>query len=120
MIRDILYFLSHFINFFIKLLYFIKIIIYFNKLIFISIVENIEKVVDIYVNMLPIIYLFRFYRIDRYKYHLIMFTKAKIMEMTKEVQNQVALFLFNSINSEIRKKQFYRLNKLFNLNYKKS
>lgn len=29
------------------------------------------------------------------KYHLIMFAMAKIMEMTKEEQNQVALFLFN-------------------------
>ena len=32
------------------------------------------------------------------KYHLIMFTMAKIMEMTKEEQNQVALYLFNSVN----------------------
>ena len=32
------------------------------------------------------------------KYHLIMFVMAKIMEMTKEEQNQVALFLFNNIN----------------------
>lgn len=32
------------------------------------------------------------------KYHLIMFAMAKIMEMTKEEQNQVALYLFNSIN----------------------
>ena len=32
------------------------------------------------------------------KYHLIMFTMAKIMEMTKEEQNQVALYLFNPIN----------------------
>ena len=31
------------------------------------------------------------------KYHLIMFTMAKIMEMTKEEQNQVALYLFNSV-----------------------
>ena len=31
------------------------------------------------------------------KYHLIMFAMAKIMEMTKEEQNQVALCLFNSI-----------------------
>ena len=31
------------------------------------------------------------------KYHLIMFAMAKIMEMTKEGQNQVALFLLNSI-----------------------
>ena len=32
------------------------------------------------------------------KYHLIMFAIAKIMEMTKEEQNQVALYLFNSIS----------------------
>ena len=32
------------------------------------------------------------------KYHLIMFVMAKIMEMTKEEQNQIALFLFNNIN----------------------
>ena len=31
------------------------------------------------------------------KYHLIMFAMAKIMEMSKEEQNQTALFLFNSI-----------------------
>ena len=31
------------------------------------------------------------------KYHLIMFAMAKIMEMTKEAQNQVALYLFNNI-----------------------
>ena len=31
------------------------------------------------------------------KYHLIMFALAKIMEMTKEEQNQVALYLFNNI-----------------------
>ena len=29
------------------------------------------------------------------KYYLIMFAMAKIMEMTKEQQNQVALYLFN-------------------------
>lgn len=34
------------------------------------------------------------------KYHLIMFAMAKIMEMTKEEQNQVALYLFNNINLE--------------------
>lgn len=33
------------------------------------------------------------------KYHLIMFAMAKIIEMTKEEQNQVALYLFNSILS---------------------
>ena len=32
------------------------------------------------------------------KYHLIMFAIAKIMEMTKEEQNQVAMYLFNSIS----------------------
>ena len=32
------------------------------------------------------------------KYHLIMFAMAKIMEMTKEEQNQVALYLFNNIS----------------------
>lgn len=31
------------------------------------------------------------------KYHLIMFAMAKIMEMTKEQQNQTALYLFNNI-----------------------
>lgn len=31
------------------------------------------------------------------KYHLIMFAMAKIMEMTKEEQNQVAMYLFNNI-----------------------
>lgn len=30
---------------------------------------------------------------------------AKIMEMTKEEQNQVALYLFNCITSRINKKQ---------------
>ena len=33
------------------------------------------------------------------KYHFIMFAMAKIMEMAKEEQNQVALYLFNCINS---------------------
>lgn len=32
------------------------------------------------------------------KYHLIMFAMAKIMEMVKEEQNQIALYLFNSIS----------------------
>ncbi len=32
------------------------------------------------------------------KYHLIMFAMAKIMEMTKEEQNQVALYLFNVLD----------------------
>ena len=38
------------------------------------------------------------------KYPLIMFAMAKIMEMTKEEQNQVALYLFNSINYKFCKK----------------
>ena len=38
------------------------------------------------------------------KYHLIMFAMAKIMEMTNEEQNQVALFLFNGINLKISMK----------------
>ena len=33
------------------------------------------------------------------KYRLIMFAMAKIMEMTKEEQNQVALYLFNKVKS---------------------
>lgn len=32
------------------------------------------------------------------KYHLIMFAMAKVMEMTKEEQNQVAMYLINKIN----------------------
>ena len=36
------------------------------------------------------------------KYHLIMFAMAKIMEMTKEEQNQVALFLFNTISQRMK------------------
>ena len=32
------------------------------------------------------------------KYHLIMFAMAKIMEMTKEEQNQVALYMFNILS----------------------
>ena len=35
------------------------------------------------------------------KYHFIMFAMAKIMEMAKEEQNQVTLYLFNSINSKV-------------------
>ena len=33
------------------------------------------------------------------KYKLVMFAMAKIMEMTKEEQNQVALYLFNKVKS---------------------
>lgn len=32
-----------------------------------------------------------------------MFAMAKIMEMAKEEQNQVAVFLFNAINLEVNK-----------------
>lgn len=39
------------------------------------------------------------------KYHLIMFAMAKLMEMTKEEQNQVALYLFNFINSKVCKEK---------------
>ena len=35
------------------------------------------------------------------KYHLIMFAMDKIIEMEKEEQNQVTLYLFNSINSKV-------------------
>lgn len=35
------------------------------------------------------------------KYHIIMFAMAKIMEMTNEEQNQVALYLFNNITVNI-------------------
>ena len=37
------------------------------------------------------------------KYKLVMFTMAKIMEMTKEEQNQVALYLFNYVNPKAYK-----------------
>lgn len=33
------------------------------------------------------------------RYPLIMFAMAKILEITKEEQNQVALYLFNVLNS---------------------
>lgn len=36
-------------------------------------------------------------------YHYVIFTMAKVMEMTKEEQNQIALFLFNSIEFEKNK-----------------
>ena len=32
------------------------------------------------------------------KYKMVMFIMAKIMEMAKEEQNQIALYLFNSIS----------------------
>ena len=37
--------------------------------------------------------------INFYKYHLIMFAMAKVIEITKEEQNQVALYLFNYISN---------------------
>lgn len=39
------------------------------------------------------------------KYFNINFIMAKLIEMTSEEQNQVALFLFNCITTEISKKQ---------------
>ena len=42
---------------------------------------------------------YRIISINFAKYRLIMFAMAKIMEMTKEEQNQVALYLFNVLNS---------------------
>ncbi len=39
------------------------------------------------------------------KYKLVMFAMDKIMEMTKEEQNQVALYLFNFINFKICKEK---------------
>ena len=38
------------------------------------------------------------------KYHLIMFVLAKIMEIAKEEQNQVALYFFNCITFESGKR----------------
>lgn len=37
------------------------------------------------------------------KYHLIIFTMAKIMEMKTSEQNKVALYLFNSVNPKAYK-----------------
>ena len=37
------------------------------------------------------------------KYHLIIFTMAKIMEVTIEEQNQVAFYLFNYVNPKAYK-----------------
>lgn len=39
------------------------------------------------------------------KYPIILFIMSKLMEMTKEQQNQIALFIFNSINQKIIKKR---------------
>ena len=41
------------------------------------------------------------------KYKLVMFAMAKIMEMTKEEQNQVALFLFNAVILEFNMKKTF-------------
>ena len=41
------------------------------------------------------------------KYKLVMFAMAKIMEMTKEEQNQVALFLFNEVILEFNMKKTF-------------
>ena len=38
------------------------------------------------------------------KYHLIIFTMAKIMEMKTSEQNKVALYLFNYVNPKAYKK----------------
>ena len=51
--------------------------------------DNLLKEIDIE---------YRITLINFAKYHLIMFAIAKLMEMTKEEQNQVALYLFNSID----------------------
>ena len=40
-----------------------------------------------------------------HKFFTVNFTMAKLIEMRKEGQNQVALFLFNDINTELEKKQ---------------
>ncbi len=36
------------------------------------------------------------------KYKLVMFTMAKIMEMEQGKRNKVALYLFNTVNIELR------------------
>ena len=41
------------------------------------------------------------------KYKLVMFAMAKIMEMTKEEQNQVAFFLFNAVILEFNMKKTF-------------
>ena len=41
------------------------------------------------------------------KYKLVMFAMAKLMEMQATEQNQVALFLFNDINTAIAKEKYY-------------
>ncbi len=39
-----------------------------------------------------------------HKFFTVNFTMAKLIEMPKQGQNQVALFLFNCINTELNKK----------------
>ena len=41
------------------------------------------------------------------KYKVVMFAMAKLMEMTKEEQNQVALFLFNAVILEFNMKKTF-------------
>ena len=41
------------------------------------------------------------------KYKLVMFAMAKLMEMQATEQNQVALFLFNDVNTIIAKEKYY-------------
>lgn len=41
------------------------------------------------------------------KYKLVMFAMAKLMEMQATEQNQVALFLFNDVNTVIAKEKYY-------------
>ncbi len=60
----------------------------YNKLEMYEYFDNLLKEVDIE---------YRTTLINFAKYHLIMFAMAKIMEMTKEEQNQVAFYLFNNI-----------------------
>lgn len=67
---------------------------------------NKPKIYSIFDNMLKEIdEEYRTTLINFAKYHVIMFAMAKIMEMTREEQNQVALYLFNYITSRINKKQ---------------
>lgn len=47
---------------------------------------------------------------DQTKYFNINFTMAKLIEMTSEEQNQVALFLFNSINLKLNKTILHKVN----------
>lgn len=53
--------------------------------------------------------------VDFTEYPYIIFVMAKIMEMNPNEQNQVALYLFNSINNDIRKKYKYIYEALDNI-----